>query len=160
MGLAVSCDDDRKEEKVGVIQGVLIHINAIITIQNPISRINSSDRSSLTYLIIVSYACYGVGVLFSSRRSFFQEERIRDCFKQSLFREKNADSHFHHIHHTKHQMCHSNKEIRQPKHQIRRLISKDNATKPPRTPSISKRICQPKHQVHHLPLIKCLLQLK
>ena len=107
---------------------------------------------------------------------FFHGECKRDCFKQSLFREeKNAYSHFYHIHHSKHQMfhlmyyiilypkrnqvCHSNKEIRQPKHQIRRLISKDNATKPPRTPSISKRICQPKHQVHHLLLIKCLLQL-
>ena len=73
MGLAVSSEDDRKEEKVGVIQGVLIHINAIFTIQNPFSRINSSDRSSLTYLIIVSYACYGVGVLFQAGVLFSRE---------------------------------------------------------------------------------------
>ena len=46
------------------------------------------------YLIIVSSACNGVGVLFSSRHTFFQGERNRDCFKQSLFKEKNAYSHF------------------------------------------------------------------
>ena len=43
--------------------------------------------SKYPYLIIVSNACNGVGVLFSSRRTFFQGERKRDCFKQSLFRE-------------------------------------------------------------------------
>ena len=114
VGLSVSCDDDRKEEKVGVIQGVLIHINAIITIQNPFSRINSSDRSSLTYLIIVSYACYGVGVLFSSRRTFSQRERKRDCFEPSQSKEYANQT-------TKYAI--SIKRICQSKHQLRLLIT-------------------------------------
>ena len=60
------------------------------------------------YLIIVSNACNGVGVLFSSRHTFFQGERKRDCFKQSLFREKKHIFSFlcDQIHHTKHQMLH------------------------------------------------------
>ena len=38
------------------------------------------------YLIFVSYATHGVGVLFSSRCTFFHRERERDCFEQILFR--------------------------------------------------------------------------
>jgi len=44
-------------------------------------------NQSQSQLIIVSYACYGVGVLFSSRRTFFQRERKRDCFEPSQSKE-------------------------------------------------------------------------
>ena len=40
------------------------------------------------YLIFFSYATHGVGVLFSSRCTFFHWERERDCFEQSLCKEK------------------------------------------------------------------------
>ena len=70
------------------------------------------------------------------------------------------------IHHTKHQMLHlmyhiilnpkrhqvghSNKEIRQPKHQVHHLNEKNIPTKTPSTPSNFKRIHQPNHHIRHL----------
>ena len=78
------------------------------------------------------------------------------------------------IHHTKHQMLHlmyyiilnpkrhqvghSNKEIRQPKHQVHHMNEKNTPTKPPRTPSKSKEYAN--QNTKYAILIKRLRQPK
>ena len=57
----------------------------------------NGEWSLWAYLLIVSNACNGVGVLFPSWRTFFQGERKRDRIFLFL-----CDQ----IHHTKHQMLH------------------------------------------------------
>ena len=54
------------------------------------------------------------------------------------------------LHPKRHQVGHSNKEIRQPKHQVHHLNEKNIPTKTPSTPSNFKRIHQPNHHIRHL----------
>ena len=54
--------------------------------QNSFYSSSPSSLPSSPYLIFVSNATNGVGVLFLSRCTFFHRERERDCFEQSLFR--------------------------------------------------------------------------
>ena len=55
----ISCLSGKSKDDIQMFNGLNIFI----------------DMAGHSYLIIVSYACYGVGVLFSSRRTFFQGER-------------------------------------------------------------------------------------
>ena len=53
--------------------------------QDPKHTLFCRENTFDTYLIFVTNATNGVGVLFSSRCTFFHRERERDCFEQSLF---------------------------------------------------------------------------
>merc|ERR1712090_96023 len=95
------------------------------------TSVRVSGVNSNPYLILVSTATTGGGILFSSRCTFFHRERDKDCFQQSLLREicTSLVMKVCQIHQTKHQ-------LRQKKHQLRQ---KKTPTMPKKTPNMQKK---------------------